>query len=75
MDIIAVETISEVLELALTGEVRSVVNVEKRIKEAVKLGFTTIYTTKYGIEKANLPDTVKVIKVNNIKDLLGKKEK
>ena len=42
-------------ELALTGEIRSVANVEKRIKEAVKLGFSTIYTTKYGLEKITLP--------------------
>ncbi len=57
-------------ELALTGEIRSVVNVEKRIKEAVKLGFTTIYTTKYGLEKITLPKEAKIIKVNNIKDLI-----
>ncbi|MBR6613614.1 MAG: DNA repair protein RadA, partial [Clostridia bacterium] len=57
-------------ELALTGEIRSVVNVEKRIKEAVKLGFTTIYTTKYGLEKITLPKEAKIVKVNNIKDLV-----
>lgn len=57
-------------ELALTGEVRSVVNIEKRIKEAVKLGYKTIYTTKYGLEKIEIPSGVKIFKVNNIKDLV-----
>ena len=57
-------------ELALTGEIRRVVNIEKRIKEAVKLGYKTIYTTKYGLEKLELPQGVKLIKVNNIKDLI-----
>ncbi len=57
-------------ELALTGEIRRVVNIEKRIKEAVKLGYKTIYTTKYGLEKLELPQGVKLVKVNNIKDLV-----
>ncbi len=57
-------------ELALTGEVRRVVNIEKRIKEAVKLGYKTIYTTRYGLEKIELPQGVKLVKVNNIKDLV-----
>lgn len=57
-------------ELALTGEVRSVVNLEKRIKEAVKLGYKTIYTTKYGLDKIDIPSGAKIIKVSNIKDLV-----
>ena len=57
-------------ELALTGEVRSVVNLEKRIKEAVKLGYKTIYTTKYGLEKIDIPQGAKIVKVSNIKDLV-----
>ena len=57
-------------ELALTGEVRSVLNLEKRIKEAAKLGYKTIYTTKYGLEKIEIPSGVKIVKVSNIKDLV-----
>ncbi len=57
-------------ELALTGEVRNVVNLEKRIKEAVKLGYKTIYTTKYGLEKIDIPTGAKIVKVSNIKDLV-----
>lgn len=57
-------------ELALTGEIRRVVNIEKRIKEAVKLGYKTIYTTKYGVEDIELSEKVKLVKVNNIKDLV-----
>ena len=61
-------------ELALTGEVRSVVNLEKRIKEAVKLGYKTIYTTKYGLDKIDIPEGAKIIKLNNIKDLVKSKD-
>lgn len=57
-------------ELALTGEVRGVINLEKRIKEAVKLGYKTIYTTKYGLDKIEKIDGVKIVKVSNIKDLV-----
>jgi len=61
-------------ELALTGEVRSVINLEKRIKEAVKLGYKTIYTTKYGLEKIGVPSGAKIVKVANIKDLVVTKD-
>ena len=61
-------------ELALTGEVRSVLNLEKRIKEAVKLGYKTIYTTKYGLDKMDIPKDAKVVKIKNIKDLVVKEE-
>lgn len=59
-------------EIALTGEVRGVVNLEKRIKEAAKLGYKTIYTTKYGLDKIAKIDGVKIIKVNNVRDLVIK---
>ena len=59
-------------ELALTGEVRQVVNLEKRIKEAIKLGYKTIYTTKYGLDKIDIPTGAKIVKVSNIKDLISK---
>ncbi len=57
-------------ELALTGEVRGVINLEKRIKEAIKLGYKTIYTTKYGLDKIEKIDGVKFVKVSNIKELV-----
>ena len=59
-------------ELALTGEVRQVVNLEKRIKEAAKLGYKTIYTTRYGLDKIDIPEGIKIVKVSNIKDLVTK---
>ena len=61
-------------ELALTGEIRGVINLEKRIKEAVKLGYKTIYTTKYGLDKIDLPSEAKIVKISNIKELVKKEE-
>ena len=61
-------------ELALTGEIRGVTNLEKRIKEAVKLGYKTIYTTKYGLDKIDIPKDAKIVKVSNIKELVKKEE-
>ena len=57
-------------ELALTGEVRGVINLEKRIKEAIKLGYKTIYTTKYGLDKIDIPEGARIVKVSNIKELV-----
>lgn len=48
-------------ELSLTGEIRNVINIEKRIKEAEKLGFKKFYGPKYQIEKMK-----KEIKINGI---------
>jgi len=60
-------------ELSLTGEVRSVINIEKRIKEASKLGFSTVYGPKNQLdkfEKANKIENLNLIKIVNVRDIV-----
>ena len=60
-------------ELSLTGEIRSVVNIEKRVKEAAKLGFKKFYGPKGQLDKlkqeGNITDMM-LISVKNINDLI-----
>ena len=60
-------------ELGLTGEVRSISNFEKRVKEITKLGYNVIYANKKQIE--NLKDEfksnkVKFIGINTIEEVI-----
>ena len=57
-------------EVGLSGEIRPVQRVEQRILEAEKLGFTTIFVSKYN--KISLKNTViKIQLVSKIEDLVG----
>ena len=57
-------------EVGLSGELRPVQRVEKRILEAEKLGFSTIFVSKYN--KISLKNTqIKIQLVSKIEDLVG----
>jgi len=57
-------------EVGLLGEVRNVSNLEKRIKEAIKLGFKTVVMPyqNYGLKLKN--NQIKLIKVKTIKEAI-----
>ena len=56
-------------EVGLSGEIRPVQRVEQRILEAEKLGFSTIFVSKYN--KISLKDTViKIQLISKIEDLV-----
>nr|MCH9869576.1 DNA repair protein RadA [Serratia marcescens] len=57
-------------ELGLTGEVRSVTDLEGRLKEARKLGFSRAVVPKNNLGGVNVPDGLKVIGVSTIKEAL-----
>ena len=59
-------------EVGLAGEIRAISHVEMRIKEAVKLGFTTVLVPKAnGYKQKKSPkDGLKVVEVANIGELL-----
>ena len=42
-------------EIGLSGEIRPVGRIEQRISEAIKLGFTKIFISKYNIKSLDLP--------------------
>jgi len=57
-------------EVGLSGEVRPVQRVEQRILEAEKLGFSTIFVSKYNT--ISLKDTViKIQLLPKVEDLVG----
>ncbi len=57
-------------EVGLSGEIRPVQRVAQRILEAEKLGFSTIFVSKYN--KISLEDTsIKIQLISKIEDLVG----
>ncbi len=57
-------------EVGLTGEVRPVTRIEQRISEAEKLGFKTIFVSKFNTKGLNLGKTnIKVVGLNKVEEL------
>ena len=56
-------------EVGLSGEIRPVSRIEQRIREAGRLGFTSIMISG-AFEKINMPGKtdIKVIKVNRVEE-------
>lgn len=57
-------------EIGLTGEVRSVSSVEKRIKEAEKLGFRTCIVPENSKKQLKIESKINIIGVKDIKEAL-----
>lgn len=57
-------------EVGLSGEVRTVVRVDRRVAEAGKLGFETIYIPYGNIKGAKVPEGIRVVEVGNVRELL-----
>ena len=59
-------------EIGLTGEIRRVNRIEQRINEAAKLGFTKVYAPKNSLSGLKVPDSIQVIGVTTIGEVLKK---
>lgn len=57
-------------EVGLSGEIRSITNVNTRIEEAMKLGYKRIFLPKVNVDKINLND-YKNINIKGIKDIIN----
>ncbi|MEG1705343.1 MAG: DNA repair protein RadA [Clostridia bacterium] len=58
-------------EIGLTGEVRGINNIEKRIKEIERLGYTKIFGSKKQIEKLNKKDyKIELIGVSSVEEVI-----
>lgn len=57
-------------EISLTGLVKNVVSLERRIDEAIKLGFTEIYCSSNA--KIKEKPGAKIIQVSSVKEFVGK---
>jgi DNA repair protein RadA/Sms len=58
-------------EVGLGGEVRTVSQAEKRIKEAARLGFTRAIVSHYNLRGLNIKEDIEVIGVRMVKDALN----
>ena len=59
-------------EIGLTGEIRRVNRVESRIQEAAKLGFTRVFAPKNSLYGIEIPNSIEVVGVTTISEVLKK---
>ena len=59
-------------EIGLTGEIRRVSNIEQRVKEVQKLGFTKVYLPKNNLNGWQAPKGIQVIGVATLAETLKK---
>jgi len=57
-------------EVGLTGEIRSVSQMNQRLGEVVRLGFRKCIIPKVGSEKLEIPKGIEVFKVRNIREAI-----
>ncbi len=57
-------------EVGLTGEIRSVSNMNQRLSEVVRLGFKKCIIPKYGSEKLEIPEGLTVYRVKNLREAI-----
>ena len=57
-------------EVGLTGEIRSVSNMNQRLAEAARLGFKKVIIPKNGSDKLDIPKNILVYKVRNIREAI-----
>lgn len=63
-------------EVSLSGQIRSVSHIEKRLSESMRLGFTSAIIPKIPLKqkkliKKDILDTIKVIEISSIKDIVS----
>ena len=71
-DVVIPDTLIAIGEIGLSGECRGISNLEQRVKEAARLGFTEAVIPFRNAEKldSTISKTIKIIPVKNIFDLL-----
>lgn len=57
-------------EVGLTGEIRSVSNMNQRLQEVRRLGFKKVIIPKIGSEKVEIPENLTVYRVRNIREAI-----
>ena len=58
-------------EVGLTGEIRAVTQMNQRLIEVARLGFTKVMIPKSGSEKLEIPDGLTVYRVRNIQEAIA----
>ena len=57
-------------EIGLTGEIRSVSNMNQRLSEVARLGFKKCIIPKNGSEKLEIPAELTILKVRNVREAI-----
>ena len=57
-------------EVGLTGEIRAVSNMNQRLQEVARLGFSKCIIPKFGSEKLDIPKSLTVYRVRNIREAI-----
>ena len=58
-------------EIGLTGEIRSVSDLGKRLTEIARLGFTTCVIPRQGTEHISAPQSMNLLRVRNIREAIA----
>ena len=70
LDSIHASEVIAIGELGLSGECRGVANVESRVREAARLGFTTAVVPLHNFPSCECISGIKVIAAKNVYDIL-----
>ena len=57
-------------EVGLTGEIRAVSHMNQRLQEVARLGFKKVIIPKYGSEKLEIPHSLEVYRVRNLREAI-----
>ena len=57
-------------EMGLTGEIRGISNINQRLSEVARLGFTKVIIPKQGSDKLEIPDGLTFYRVRNIREAI-----
>lgn len=69
-DIAIPNELAAIGEIGLTGEIRSVSNMEQRLNELHRLGFEKCIIPRRGTEKLKAPNDLEVLRVRNIREAI-----
>ena len=67
-DVPVADDLTAIGELGLTGETRVVSNLELRLAEVARLGFTKCVIPRHGTEKLSAPKGLQLLRVRNIRE-------
>lgn len=69
-DTVIPDSLIAIGELGLAGECRGVANIEQRVKEAARLGFTKALIPAHNCKAASKAKNIEIIPIKNVYDLL-----
>lgn len=69
-DAVIADDLVAIGEVGLTGEIRSVTHMNQRLAEVARLGFRKCIIPKYGSEKLEIPESLTVYRVRNLREAI-----